>query len=547
MHALKVLVPVTLAIMAAPSIAQACGCFAPPTVGEPVVQAGERIVFAHDGANVVAHIQIQFQGDAREFAWLVPMPSVPDLRLGSEELFTEIQAATNPRYTLIRTPGEDCGGSGFGCAASDFALAGASPRAAEEAAGVAVKAASAGPYDWAVVRADEKKPMLDWLQTNGFFVPAGTQAAIDPYIRPGAYFLALKLQSGQTAGDIQPVILEYASERPMVPIILTSVAAVDDMGVLVWVLGEHSAIPHNYGHVWINEEYLDWENGAANYADVVGKAIDEADDHHAFVTEFAGSTDRMLLVLDRPGRYGTQEGLAAQKERLSFVQTLRQREFDATSVQSILQRELAIRSADLNVQAPPFSGITADQLLWDVYTDAARQYFAEDFDSETVAAEIWERIVVPNREAAKLFTENKKMTRLLTILDPDEMTEDPVFAFNPDLADVSNEHSAEMVTHCDSNSTRELFLQDGRVYEFEQEEGRTITAREDVPFAAKVEVLRLEGAAETVKDNTSALEAHDDLSDFGCTGAGRSRHGGFGWLFFFGALLFARRLSRKEG
>ncbi len=57
-----------------PNAAEACGCFAPPSPAEPVVQAGERIVFSHKDGKVTAHIQIQYQGDADEFAWLVPMP-----------------------------------------------------------------------------------------------------------------------------------------------------------------------------------------------------------------------------------------------------------------------------------------------------------------------------------------------------------------------------------------------------------------------------------------------------------------------------------------
>ena len=44
--------------------AEACGCFAQPSPTTPVVQAGERILFAHDGNQVVAYIQIQYQGKA---------------------------------------------------------------------------------------------------------------------------------------------------------------------------------------------------------------------------------------------------------------------------------------------------------------------------------------------------------------------------------------------------------------------------------------------------------------------------------------------------
>src|SRR5687768_17918217 len=104
---------VASSIAAVPRAADACGCFAPPTVGEPIVQAGERIVFAHRDGKVIAHIQIQYQGEANDFAWLLPVPSVPDLKLGSEELFVRVERATQPTFTLTRNPGDGCGSSGI--------------------------------------------------------------------------------------------------------------------------------------------------------------------------------------------------------------------------------------------------------------------------------------------------------------------------------------------------------------------------------------------------------------------------------------------------
>ena len=68
---------------------------------------------------------------------------------------------------------------------------------------------SVGPYDYAVLKADSKDDMLKWLADNRYFVPAGTDQTVGAYIRPGAFFLALKLQSGKSAGDLQPVVVRY--------------------------------------------------------------------------------------------------------------------------------------------------------------------------------------------------------------------------------------------------------------------------------------------------------------------------------------------------
>ena len=63
---------------------------------------------------------------------------------------------------------------------------------------------SIGPYDYAVLKADSKDAMLKWLSDNHYFVPAGTDETVSAYLHPGAYFLALKLKSGKSAGDLQP-------------------------------------------------------------------------------------------------------------------------------------------------------------------------------------------------------------------------------------------------------------------------------------------------------------------------------------------------------
>jgi hypothetical protein len=90
-----------------------------------VVQAGERILFAVDNGKVTAHIQIQYAGDAKEFGWLIPLPSVPIVKVGSEELFT---LRTQPTYQANTAfTGEGCPPSqpslSLGCGSQPAALA----------------------------------------------------------------------------------------------------------------------------------------------------------------------------------------------------------------------------------------------------------------------------------------------------------------------------------------------------------------------------------------------------------------------------------------
>lgn len=63
-----------------PSPAFACGgmfCDT-STATTIVVQAAERIVFSFDEGMLDTEVQIAFQGEADEFAWVVPVPVEPE-------------------------------------------------------------------------------------------------------------------------------------------------------------------------------------------------------------------------------------------------------------------------------------------------------------------------------------------------------------------------------------------------------------------------------------------------------------------------------------
>ena len=155
--------------------AEACGCFTPPNPTVPVIQAGERILFAVNNGEVTAHVQVQYSGaSGQEFGWLLPLPAVPTLELGTDEVFTQLTATTQPRYQMSTVLSPDCrqffgsgagggtasgggsGGGNFGFA--DAGSAGISPLVVQD---------SVGPYDYAVLRADSKTAMLEWLNAQG--------------------------------------------------------------------------------------------------------------------------------------------------------------------------------------------------------------------------------------------------------------------------------------------------------------------------------------------------------------------------------------------
>jgi hypothetical protein len=495
--------------------ALACGCLAPPTPATPVVQAGERILFAHDGSDVLAYIQISYKGSADQFGWLVPLPAVPTLELGSNELFgalennTAVQFQLNTR-TLLCQGGEidgrapvASGGCGFGGSSAGYFATDGSAQSASDlgvasdaGAGPLVVRDDLGPYDYAVLKADDQTAMFQWLSDNRFYVPGGTMDVVMPYIHPGAYFLALKLRGGESAGDIQPIVLRYSSDLPMIPLILTSVGAVPDMGIEVFLLGNARAIPRNYRHivldympVWLNQDY----------ASLVVRAVREAPLHHAFITEYAGSSSVMSGVLTPPGRFGDPAELRQLTDPEQFLSYLRQKGFSFdTMLLSILSRYLP-EPPGLVQQGVSLNAFYAN------YTYYSSQFGAFDdggvpptFDPVACTDEIEMRIVQPTQRTSALFDANPYLTRLYTALSPEDMTADPVFSENPDLPPVQPLHTATLTAPCRGQS----WLESDQGFEV-QYPGSAV----GLSAALRIETLREAGPPVVDTDNTEAIKA----------------------------------------
>src|SRR5438128_8745707 len=107
--AFAVALPLAVGLLAAPR-AHACGGLfcdgRPPNPFSPlpVAQNGENVVFAIDkdpaggATRLTAHIQILYTGDAAKFSWIVPVDAAPTVDVGTDQLFTSLLGATQPRF-----------------------------------------------------------------------------------------------------------------------------------------------------------------------------------------------------------------------------------------------------------------------------------------------------------------------------------------------------------------------------------------------------------------------------------------------------------------
>src|SRR5260221_4005738 len=92
-------------ILLMPLGALACGGFFTP--GTPLDQNIERIIFAAAPSSMTVYEQINYSGSASDFAWVLPVPSVPKLDTAPISTFRNLDLQTAPQFIGPEPP--QCG------------------------------------------------------------------------------------------------------------------------------------------------------------------------------------------------------------------------------------------------------------------------------------------------------------------------------------------------------------------------------------------------------------------------------------------------------
>jgi hypothetical protein len=285
--------------------AEACGCLSPPavTTGEFAInQRAEQIIFEVEPGWVTAHVLIRYAGDPSQFAWIVPVPEVPEMAISPISAFSLLDRATAPfvqvteenicpvsEYTCQRA--ESCGfndavGLADAGASSDGAPGGNNPVDVIDEKVV-------GDYQTVTFRASEAAAATQWLRDNGFVVNSTTSIYMESYVQANMVFVAVKLVPGAGVSSIKPLKMKYRAAFPQVPLILTAVAAEPHLTVTSFIYGAKPFKPQGHPVVTIDPNRIAKDStGRFNYPMVMARTVDEAGGD-GFVIEYAGQSPRV--------------------------------------------------------------------------------------------------------------------------------------------------------------------------------------------------------------------------------------------------------------
>jgi hypothetical protein len=224
-----------------------------------------QVAIARSGERTVLTMANDYQGDAKDFAIVVPVPTVlkqEQVHVAEPTILERLDAFSAPR--LVEYFDADPCATYDRFSANDALPGLAAPSVRAEfklertkSLGVTIEEKfSVGEYDILILGAKESDGLQTWLQENGYKLPQGANQLLKPYIRQKLKFFVAKvnLEKFEAGGyaRLRPLQIAYASPRFMLPIRLGMMNADTAQDLIVYILSpEGQAEITNYRTVKI--------------------------------------------------------------------------------------------------------------------------------------------------------------------------------------------------------------------------------------------------------------------------------------------------------
>ncbi|MBE9204171.1 DUF2330 domain-containing protein [Synechocystis salina LEGE 06099] len=213
-----------------------------------------QVIIAKDGDRTVLTMANDYQGEAKDFALVVPVPVVlqeDQVNVGERKIIERLDNFSAPRLVeyFDSNPCDSYGGRQFMDAmpAAPTMSRGAQEKVSNEALGVTIENQfSVGEYDILILSAKESNGLETWLSQNNYRIPAGATDVLGAYIKQGLKFFVAKVNlkefDRQGFQALRPLMMAYESPRFMLPIRLGMVNADGPQELIVYLLSPRGAV-----------------------------------------------------------------------------------------------------------------------------------------------------------------------------------------------------------------------------------------------------------------------------------------------------------------
>jgi len=185
------------------------GFFPPPDFY--LRQTQQKAVILYDEGVETLIISVIFQGDAKDFGWVVPTPSRPEIDEAPDELFVSLEELTGI------TRWKDYGGP---VPLEEFK---------QEVEVLETK--EVGIFEAKLLKSDDPKALANWLAENNYQFPKEGSYVLESYVENNWYFVAVKVRPDLVWGDATaklqsghatPIKLTFEADKIVYPLKISS-------------------------------------------------------------------------------------------------------------------------------------------------------------------------------------------------------------------------------------------------------------------------------------------------------------------------------------
>ncbi|OGZ33007.1 MAG: hypothetical protein A2174_03390 [Candidatus Portnoybacteria bacterium RBG_13_41_18] len=190
------------------------GLFPPPDYY--MYETDQRAVIFFENNLETLILSATFRGDAKNFGWVVPTPTKPEVSRSSDELFTALEELTRVEYSYPVPMGLD----------------NALSVGRQEDKVYIVETKKIEYYDITVLTAEDSQALTKWLDKNGYQFPANAGYILNSYISNQWYFTAIKIDAAAISpsvsnqlreGHMVPLQLKFSTDKIVFPLKISSV------------------------------------------------------------------------------------------------------------------------------------------------------------------------------------------------------------------------------------------------------------------------------------------------------------------------------------
>jgi hypothetical protein len=242
---------VSIGAWSTPTVLGFCGFYV-AKADTKLFNKASQVVLVRDGDRTVMTMANDFEGEPKEFAVVIPVPTFlkrEQIHLGDKTLIDHLDAYSAPRLVeyFDRSP----------CELNEkrFALPASAPtrddakdsRQLAKALGVSIEAQyTVGEYDILILSAQQSSGLETWLQQNGYRIPPGAAEVIGSYLKQNMRFFVAKVNLAEHSklgfSYLRPLQIAYESPKFMLPIRLGMVNAKGSQELFVYALTRNGRI-----------------------------------------------------------------------------------------------------------------------------------------------------------------------------------------------------------------------------------------------------------------------------------------------------------------